>query len=97
MKKKKLKIWNGRGYGGRNDSIYIAAYSRSEAARLYCEGLRKVRNYNSNIDKRELGQAYREIRDYFCEGAWGNNMEGVEPEVGLWYVDEYPNKPIKII
>lgn len=95
---KTLKIWNGRGYHARGDHIYIAAYSRADAARLYCEGEAKVRGITRPdfIDKRSLGQANREIKEYFADGCWGIHMDGITPERGLWY-SEKDYAPIKRI
>lgn len=82
---KTLKIWNGRGYCCHKSSdplwsgippsayshAYVAAYSRADARRVIAE-----------YTGREPHDA--EIRDYWSEGAWGNDMKGITPERGLW-------------
>jgi hypothetical protein len=80
MKKKKiLKIWNGRGYEERTH-LYLAAYSRADAARL----LVKVYPHTT------VGHWIPELTNYFCEGCWGNTMEGITPERGIWIIrNEY--------
>ena len=86
---KKLKIWNGRGYGCRDyskphgrahyeypdssEQLFICARSRAEAARIL-----------SRAGGGSTGQANSEIKVYFSEGCWGNNMSHIEPEVGIW-------------
>jgi hypothetical protein len=74
---KKLKIWNGRGTDRHlNGSwikylhFYVCAYSVSDAVKLMNElGVRMT--------------AY-EIKTYFSDGCWGNAMDGITPERGLW-------------
>lgn len=72
MAEKKLKLWNGR-MSPPYDHGYVAAYSRADAIRVIAEG---------------LGRGSRgmvtELRDYWSEGAWGNQMIGIKPERGLW-------------
>ena len=90
---KKLKIWNGRGWGrgdyncpeGHSNEqhypfsveyIYVCARSRAEAGRiLYKYG--RGGYYDGSA-------AANEIKNYFSEGCWGNRMNDIEPEVGLW-------------
>jgi len=96
---KTLKIWNGRGmvchkyedkrWTSVNSShAYICAYSRADARRV-------VEEYCGQLPPDS------EIRDYFCEGAWGNSMEGVEHERGLWisFGNQYKagNKPVRVV
>lgn len=72
---RKLKLFNGRGYGGR-EYLSIAAYSRADAARM----LEKLYGLST-------GQWERELRDYFGE-CWGNTMAGIEPKRGVWVTKE---------
>lgn len=88
MKKiKRLKIWNGRGHGkyDREYTIYVAAYSQAEAARLVaaaCEALVTV----------------SEIRKYYHPNAWGKRMQGIVPTEPCVYVTKgYNGAPQKII
>lgn len=92
----KLKLFNGRGFGG-TGHIYICATSRQHAARLYCQASQIVFNYKHTISKRQISQTAREIRDYFSPDCWGNAMEGIAAEVGLWYAKTDRDKPTKII
>jgi hypothetical protein len=74
MKKKKvLKIWNGRGSEDRSH-LYLAAYSRADAARLLVEAY----PYTT------VGQGIPELKNYFVEGCWGKTMDGITPERGVW-------------
>ena len=74
-----MKIWNGRGFGIRKDGktrqakhCYVCANSRSDAVRLINEaaGWKAMTDY--------------EIKHYYVEGAWGNTMDGITPERGVW-------------
>jgi hypothetical protein len=81
--KKKLKKWNGRASGMRGGWLYIAAYSKAEAARLHCMA--------NGIDPDGLstGRAYREISEYYSE-CWGDPMKGIEPAApGVWQSKEW--------
>lgn len=98
---KELKIWNGRGgciwerqlpielQGHRAYHIYIAAYSVADACRL----INEVNGYERNNAQ--------EIKVYFSKGCWGNNMEGITPERGIWIshdaMDIAKETPVRII
>lgn len=97
---KQLKLWNGRSLLlrtqedsrwdalGTNQAphVYICAYSRADARRLieeYCG--------------RDIGDF--EIKNYFSEGCWGNSMDGVVPERGLWlqFSPNTHDQPVKVV
>jgi hypothetical protein len=96
---RQLKLWNGRGIccyksddpawtglsSSREGHVYVAAYSRADVRRLveqYC-----------GVDPGET-----EIREYWSAGMWGNLMDGIEPERGLWLVNKNRDpKPIRLI
>ena len=78
-----LKLFNGRAYcamksapewegvrGNAEQHAYIAAYSREDARRV-------VEEYCGRKP------SVSELRDYFSP-CWGNAMEGIAPERGLW-------------
>jgi hypothetical protein len=84
---KTLKIWNGRGWGftydkdppntieylrKHPDHVYVCAHSVKEAIEICnkCAGYRVL--------------TVSEISNYWHKGCWGNAMEGVVPEVGVW-------------
>lgn len=77
-------IWDGV---NRNGSMhaYVAAYSRADARRV-------IQEYCGHLPSDS------ELRDYWHEGAWGNSMDGVTPERGLWLKLEkdYSAKPVKV-
>lgn len=83
---KTLKLYNGRWYeDGWTKHCYIAAYSRADAGRLYAQAGRGSRGVDA------------ELRDYFSE-CWGNSMEGIKPERGLWIQeDAFQGKPVRRI
>lgn len=73
-----LRCWNGRPYAlGLIDPdlhVCLAAYSIADAQRVCTElGFEKP--------------SYREITEYWSE-RWGNDMAGIVPERGLWFVRE---------
>ena len=94
MKPKALKLWNGRGYivcGAKwhpkgEPHIYIAAYSRADAVRLIGECLGS-----------EPRSADSELRNYFSEGCWGNPMDGITPERGIWMTRDQDRVPKRLI
>ena len=79
---KQLKLWNGRPYGvlpsgqWKGTHIYVAAYSVADVQRLCGElGL--------SIPSRN------EISVYWSTGCWGNAMEGIAVERGVWVTSDY--------
>lgn len=80
---KPLRLWNGRPYGVLSQKewhlhVNIAAYSIADACRVCTEsGLHDP--------------GYREIKEYWSE-CWGNNMEGIIPQRGIWTV-KHGEKP----
>lgn len=100
---KKLKLWNGRSIcidfyinqllkiEGRIDfHMYIAAYSVNDIMELVKEFTGK--DYSS-LTKSELS-------NYFNAGSWGRNMDGIEPERGIWVVNQSykaDRTPIRLI
>lgn len=95
VSKKKLKIWNGRAYAvpyprrpewpGMSFSphIFICALSKIDAARI-CE------------DYFGFPPSYAEMRDYWSP-CWGNSMEGIIPERGLWIQFEGFEPPVRVV
>jgi hypothetical protein len=81
-----LKIWNGRGVD-RNTHLYVAAYSRADAARILTETFR--RGASEFISRLEIGRWQRELSVYFAEGCWGNSMDDITPERGVWQTTGY--------
>lgn len=100
---KTLKIWNGRGWGhriydkdrvlipdptgkSRCDHAFVCAHSRSHAIRLINQAAgREVVND-------------RELKNYWHEGSWGNTMEGINQEIGVWTVQKsFVDKPKRIL
>jgi hypothetical protein len=94
---KELKIWNGRGLLCRNHAdprwrdvasnanvaAFVAAYSRADACRV-------IESYTA----RSVPDS--ELRDYWSAGLWGNEMNGITPERGLWLLFDR-SAPIRVI
>ena len=83
MKPKKIKLFNGRWMKCIGDHGYIGAYSQKHAVEL-C------------IQAGYINMSLRELRVYWSKGCWGNPMNGVEPQVGVW-VQETRHDPVKRI
>ena len=98
MKSKKLKVWNGRGWGRSRynkkgekirtpleewcEHIHVCAHSKAEAVRIVNEVSRALITVN-------------EINVYWSN-CWGNSMDGIEPEVGVWGQQHLTDKPIRL-
>ena len=84
---KQLKLWNGRGIAISRKwdraSVYIAAYSREDARRV-CE---EATGHKPPVS---------ELRDYFSQ-CWGNPMEGITPERGLWVQHNFGETPERVV
>ena len=83
MGMKKLKIWNGGDWDSKGGHLYVAAYSQKDAADLASEAYRKVRGYTDRPDLKMIGIS--EIRTYWSPNCWGNAMDGITPERGVWW------------
>lgn len=89
---RKLKVWNGRAYGvlphsqwkrdGESASVYICAHSVNDIRDL-CVSLGLH------------APAKSEIQNYWSP-CWGNPMDGIEPERGVWVQYGYSEKPERI-
>ena len=95
---RKLKIWNGGGWGSPNygengkilptpleeyvNHLYVCAHSKAEVVMM-------VNQAGGFI-------TVNEVNNYWNEGCWGNQMEGIEPELGVWASQNYNDKPVKI-
>lgn len=101
MADRQLKIWNGRAYycHNRNDpkwegtepgrgtgNIYAAAYSRADLRRMITEYTGQPISDN-------------EIKSYWSEGCWGLDMDGHEPERGLWLKQKAydDRRPVRLV
>ncbi len=79
---KELKIWNGRPYGvlpstqWKGTHIYVAAYSMADVQRLCGELGLRIPSTN-------------EISEYWNKGCWGNAMQKIPIERGVWVSDEH--------
>ena len=95
---KQLKIWNGGDWEHSGGHVWVAAYSRAEVSRLVSEAYSKIHN-RSNQDFNYV--TVNEIKDYYTEGCWGDAMNGIEPERGVWWakanVGGVHGKPERII
>jgi hypothetical protein len=96
---KKLKIWNGRGWGRAN-------YHPETHEKLptpiehWCDHI-----YVCAHSKKEVLEMFKEmkkyltvseINNYWLPDCWGRQMEGIVPEVGIWGSQGAGSKPIRI-
>lgn len=93
---KELKLWNGRASwmrkpedplwnGVRVNSCthaYVAAYSRADARRV-------IQEYTGSM------ASDNEIKEYWNEGCWGNDMKGIDPVRGMWL--SFGGAPVKVV
>ena len=109
---RQIKCWNGRGYCCINRDCphfqaavdrlaenvalyeakrrvescirgYVAAYSRADAERV-------IEEYAGHRPTRS------ELRDYWSP-CWGNPMDGIEPERGLWLTFDHSERtPVRV-
>lgn len=75
--KKKIKIWNGRDNEAKG-TLYIGAYSRADACKMLVE----------LYPHTTISHWNREITNYFSPDCWGNSMNNVVPERGVWHSEE---------
>jgi hypothetical protein len=88
---KKLKLFNGGDNyfkSSFNDlgHLYVAAYSQQDAVNLINQTYRKLKKLEDRLDVNPCGLS--EIRNYYSKNCWGNAMDGVTPERGIWRVSE---------
>jgi hypothetical protein len=82
-KAKKLKFWNGRGHGEwMKQHFYIAAYSQADAALLLSAATGINVSWKTEISK-------------FYVQCWGDIMDGITPERGLWVGDWHGDKKVR--
>lgn len=95
---KPLKIWNGRGYCCRKyeDPAWEALRHNAHVHAYVCAA--------SRADARRVIEEYcgrlppdSELKEYFHEGSWGNDMAGVAHERGLWIRFGDHGKPQRVI
>jgi hypothetical protein len=86
---RKLILFNGRWMENlrrRGGHAFVAAYSRADAVRVVAEVL--------GYEPRGM---HNEIKVYWSQGAWGNTMDGITPERGIWVTYEQPRtKPERL-
>lgn len=73
---KPLLIANGRGdygYSGLDGHLWVCAKNKAHAVRLLIEAGYKTMTIG-------------EFNMYWSKGAWGITMDGVEQEIGVWFV-----------
>ena len=74
---RKLQIWNGRGdfsFDGLNGHIFVAATTKKQAVDLVNKAGYSCGRFN-----------LRELNGYYNESCWGRDLNGITPEVGVWF------------
>jgi len=102
MKEKPLKIFNGRGWGGRRydkDRNHIPDPTGKE----YCDHFyvcAKSRTHAIEIVNQAAGRivaSQHEAKVYWHAGCWGDTMKGIAQEIGVWTTQRDSDKPKRIL
>ena len=80
---KKLKIANIGDWEHRGGHLYVAGYSQKDMLDLINEAYRKIHGYTDRPDIQVFSLG--EFRTYGSMGCWGNAMDGVSVERGVWW------------
>lgn len=94
MKNRKLKLWNGRDYDCKGH-LYVAGFSQQDCADLCNEAYRKENGYKGRPDITPY--SLYEIKTMWSPGCWGNNMDGITPERGVWLQQDGKGIPRRIL
>ena len=89
---RKLKVWNGRPYGVLPKSKWTRGH---DAATVYAcaRSVNDLRDLCLSLGL--IAPSAGEVRDYWSP-CWGNSMDGVEPERGVWIAYGYSAKPERV-
>ena len=82
-KRRQIKLFNGGDWNRRGGHLYIGAWSRADAARLYCVAV--------GHDVRGI---YNHMTTHWSLDCWGQAMSGVAPERGVWW---HPDRAVTVI
>jgi hypothetical protein len=99
MKEKKLKIANIGDWSHRGGHLYVAGTSQKDMVVLLEQARCKVsgKEYDPSYHQTNIG----EFRTYSSMGCWGNAMNGVVPERGVWWSKKengcFEGKPVRVI
>jgi len=105
---KKLKIWNGRGWGHKTYDMYDnkGRIIPDPTGKKYCDHVyvcAKSRAHAIRIINEAVGYKVvndRELKIYWSEGCWGNSMDNVchkdNLEIGVWTTQGYNYTPKRI-
>ena len=88
MKTKLVKLFNGRVIGrGRlhdREHFYVGATSIADVVRL----VKAAGDYVCNP---------REVNIYWSKGCWGNAMDGISPERGVWWQESWEHHVRRLV
>lgn len=91
---KLLKLYNGGDWLCRGGHLYVAAHSVRDACILVNEAYCKLQGYENRPDIQILKPG--EMRTYWATGCWGNAMDGITPERGVWWKPHSRNNDEKV-
>ena len=84
---RKVKLVSGGERAHRGGRLYVCAYGWKDACELVNESRKLAKGCAGNST---VGY----MRNYWHAGCWGNSMEGVKPERGVWHTpDPYTKSP----
>jgi hypothetical protein len=94
---KKIKLFNGSGWGHQGGHLYVGAHSVRDAAILIAEARIKIGNSKEIVEDREVRQNISWINVYYSKNAWGISMKDITPERGVWWSKDRNEKPVRVI
>lgn len=84
---RQLRLWNGRWLGNRH--VYVAAYSVKDAIQVTTQAREKLNDGWWQVTEHEI------TKYWSC--AWGNQMQNVKPERGVWIAKNWFDEPERVI
>ena len=89
-----LKLYNSGDWDGSGGHLFVAAWSQQDAVALVNQAHKKLMGYDGNMS---LGH----FREYWNKGCWGNDMNDVKRERGVWWAKRveggWHGKPERVI
>lgn len=83
MRARKLKIANIGDWDHRGGHLFVAGYSQQDMIDQINEGYRRLHGWEHRPDIKVFSLS--EFRHYVSMDCWGNTMEGMPVERGVWW------------
>jgi len=98
---KQLKIWNGKGWGGRRYDK-DGNYTPDPTGKEYCDHAYVCANSRAHAVRllQQAGHRFAsdsELKNYWS-ACWGDPMKDIKPEIGVWTSQDWcGDKPKRIL